>query len=68
MRFISLKKGIAWDTIGRLLLVLLFLIIALTILGMIIAKSGGLVEKLKPTLINRTPSSMSNSYIILGLS
>jgi len=47
MRCFSLKKAIAWDVLGRILLVLLFLIIALVILGMIIARSTDLIQKLK---------------------
>lgn len=47
MRCFSLKKGIAWDVLGKMLLVLLFLIVALAILGMIIARSTDLVQKIK---------------------
>lgn len=44
MQCLSLKKGIAWDILGKMLLIFLFLLIALAILGMIIARTVGLAK------------------------
>jgi len=41
------KKAIAWDIIGRIILVLVFLVIGLVILGLILGKSFGLIEKIR---------------------
>lgn len=52
MRFFKLKlfnqkAEMAWDTIGKIILVLVFLVIVLVILGMILNTSFGLVDKIK---------------------
>lgn len=41
------KKGMAWSTLGKILLVLVSLLILLTVLGMLMGKSFSILDKIK---------------------